>query len=30
MGVPAFNALTLETELGEHLRGVLFGPEAGA
>jgi hypothetical protein len=30
MGVPAFNALTQEAELGEHLRGVLFGPEAGA
>lgn len=30
MGVAAFNALTQEAELGEHLRGVLFGPEAGA
>jgi hypothetical protein len=30
MGVPAFNALTQEAELGEHLRGVLFGAEAGA
>jgi hypothetical protein len=28
MGVPAFNALTQEAELGEHLRGVLFGQEA--
>jgi len=25
--VPAFNALTQEAELGEHLRGVLFGAE---
>ncbi len=25
MGVPAFNALTQEAELGEHLRSVLFG-----
>ena len=30
MGVPAFNALTQEAELGEHLRGVLFGIEAGS
>ena len=30
MGVPAFNALTQEADLGEHLRGVLFGAEAGS
>jgi len=30
MGVPAFNALTQESDLGEHLRGVLFGSEAGS
>jgi hypothetical protein len=30
LGVPAFNALTQEAEFGEHLRGVLFGAEAGA
>ena len=30
MGVPAFNALTQESELGEHLRGVLFGSEAAS
>ena len=30
MGVAAFNALTQEAELGEHLRGVLFGAESGS
>ena len=30
LGVPAFNALTQEAELGEHLKGLVFGPEAAA